>query len=169
MDLCSQRIDAFELWCWRQLLRVNPKGNQSWIFIGRTDAEAKAPILWLPDGKELTHWKRTWSWERLEARGEGVNKRMWLLYGIIDLMDMSLCKLQELVMDREAWRSGVHGVTKSWTWLSNWTQLTDAGIEISRYCNLSNDKLFVNEKEKTNTQILWLYSSWISYEWRFLW
>ena len=72
-----QRIDAFELWYWRKLLRVpwtarrsvHPKGNQSWIFIGRTDAEAKAPILWPPDAVS-THWKRPWCWERLNAGGE---------------------------------------------------------------------------------------------------
>ena len=73
------RIDAFELWCWRRLLSpleckeiqaVHPKGNQSWIFIERTDAEAEAPILWPPECEELTLWKRSWCWERLKA-GEG--------------------------------------------------------------------------------------------------
>ena len=75
-----RRIDAFELWCWRRLFEspldskeiqpVHPKGNQSWIFIGRTDAEAETPILWPPD-EELTHWKRPWCWERLKMGGEG--------------------------------------------------------------------------------------------------
>ena len=73
------RIDPFELWCWRRLLSpldckinpVNPKGNQSWIFIGRTDAEAKTPILWPPNGKEMIHWKRLRCWERLKAGEEG--------------------------------------------------------------------------------------------------
>ena len=79
-----QRIYAFELWCWRRLLRVpwlqgepvNPKGNQSWIFIGRTDAEAETPALWLPEWDELTHLKRPWCWERLKVRGEG-DDRGW--------------------------------------------------------------------------------------------
>ena len=70
------RIDAFELWCWRRLLRVlwtarrwnNPKGNQSWIFIRRNDVETEVPILWPPDAKS---WKRPWGWERLKAGGEG--------------------------------------------------------------------------------------------------
>ena len=78
------RIDAFELWCWRRLespldrkeiKTVNLKGNQSWIFIGRTDAEAETKTLatWC---KELTHWKRLWCWERLKAGGEG-DDRAW--------------------------------------------------------------------------------------------
>ena len=73
-----RRIDAFEMWCWRRLESpldckeiqpVHPNGNQSWIFIGRTDAEAETPILWPPDAK-----KRLWCWERLKARGEGDNR-----------------------------------------------------------------------------------------------
>ena len=79
------RIDAFELWCWRRLLRgpldckeihpVHPKGDQSWVFIGRTDVEAETPILWLPDAKS---WliKRSWCWERLKAGGKG-DDRGW--------------------------------------------------------------------------------------------
>ena len=60
------RIDAFELWCWRRLLRV-PEGNQSWIFIGRTDAEAETPTHLATRCKELTYWKRPWRWEKLKV------------------------------------------------------------------------------------------------------
>ena len=77
------RIDAFELWCWRRLLRVpwtqpvHSKGDQSWVFIGRTDVEAATPILWLTwVSEELTHLKRPWCWERLRAGGEG-DDRGW--------------------------------------------------------------------------------------------
>ena len=74
-----QKIDAFELWCWKRLESpldckeiqpVNPRGNQSWIFIGRTDAEGETAILWATWCEELTYWKRPWCWKRLKAGGE---------------------------------------------------------------------------------------------------
>ena len=99
-----------------EIKSVNPKGNKPWIFTGRTDSENEAPILWPPDAKS-----QLWLCERLKSGGEGGRQRMRWLDGIIDLMDMSLSKVQVIVKDREAWRAAVHGVTKSRTWLSNWT------------------------------------------------
>ena len=125
------RIGAFELWCWRKLFSpfdckeiqpVHPKGNQSWIFIGRTAAEAETPILWPPDAKSWLIWK-PWFWEGLRAGGEG-DDRGW------DGWMASLIQWTWVWASSGSWWwTGSPGVLQSiaskkgWTWLSDWTEL----------------------------------------------
>ena len=104
----------------KEIKPVNPKGNQPWIFIGRTDAETETPILWPPDAKSQLSRKYPDVGKDWDRRRRGQQRIIWL-DGITDSIDMSLSRLWEIVKDRKAWHASVHGVTKSWTWLSDWT------------------------------------------------
>ena len=117
----------------KEIHPVHPKGNQSWVFIGSTDAEAETPILWPPDAKSWLIWKapdagKDWRQEEKEtAEDEMVGWHQWL-------NGHELGKLLALVMGREAWPAAVHGVTKSRTQLRNWTECVFTCISMSRLC-----------------------------------
>ena len=127
-----QRIDAFELWCWRRLLRVSwtaRRSKQSILKEIRPGCSLEGLMLKLKLQYFGHLMRRAYSFEKTLMLGkiEGRRRREWQkmrwLDGVTDWMEMSVSRLRELVIDRESWCAVVHGVTKSWTRLSHWTEL----------------------------------------------
>ena len=137
------RIDAFELWCYRRLLRVPWTARRSNQFIIKEISPAcsleglmlKLKLQYFGHlMRRADSFEKTLRLGKIEGRRRGGRQRMRWLDGITNSMNMSLGKLRELVMDREAWHAAIYGVAKSWTWLSDWTELTDRQMITGIWC-----------------------------------
>ena len=124
----------------------NSKGDQSWVFTGRTDAKAETLILWPPHVKSWLIGKDSDAGREWGQEEKGTTEDE-MAGAITDSIDMSLSELWELVMDREAWRTAIHGVAKNWTWLSDWTELNWTHHQTSIYLSIQFHYTYIEISE----------------------
>ena len=140
-----QRIDAFELWCWRRLLEVPWRSNQSILMESNPEYSLEGLMLKLRLQyfghltRTVNSLEKSLMLGKIEGRRKRGCQRVRWLDGTTDPMDMNLGKLRKMVRDREAWHAAVHGTAKSQTWLSNWTTITACAIHFAKQviCDMS--------------------------------